>query len=111
VAENIVPATSKTVHRLTLAAIRIASKALEDHKWSQDRIAKVGGVSQRELKSLEVNLCFLLDFELFVREDDLKRRIFLLQQAAKHGLGVKEKLSDGFKMRLPVRQKVDTASE
>ncbi|PNS16256.1 hypothetical protein CAC42_6363 [Sphaceloma murrayae] len=82
VTELLVPATSRTIHRLCLAAIRIASKALEDHKWSQDRFAKVGGISRKELKSLEINLCFLLDFDLFVREAELKRRVFLLQKVS-----------------------------
>lgn len=101
VSDQLVPATSKTIHRLCLAAIRVASKVFEDHKWSQDRVAKVGGVSQKELKSLEINLCFLLDFDLFLRVDELKKRVFLLQQAARQGMSVKKRLSDGFRMRLP----------
>ncbi|KAF2152022.1 cyclin-domain-containing protein [Myriangium duriaei CBS 260.36] len=104
VSDMLVPATSKTIHRLCLAAIRVASKAFEDHKWSQDRVAKVGGVSRKELKSLEINLCFLLDFDLFLRVEDLKKRVFLLQQAARQGMTIKKRLSDGFRMRLPVRE-------
>jgi len=111
VAESIVPATSKTIHRLTLTAIRIASKALEDNKWSQDWYSKVGGVTRRELKSLEINLCYLLDFELFVREEELRKRMFLLQQAARQGQSVKKRLSDGFRMQLPTRQKQGSAGE
>ncbi|KAF4552965.1 PHO85 cyclin-7-like protein [Elsinoe fawcettii] len=103
VTDMLVPATNKTIHRICLAAIRVASKALEDHKWSQERVAKVGGVSRKELKSLEVNLCFLLDFDLFVKEADLKRRVFLLQQAAKQGMSIAKRLSNGFRMRMPVR--------
>lgn len=82
IVERNVPATAKTVHRLCLAGIRVASKALEDNKWSQDRIAKVGGVSRRELRSLEINLCYLLDFELFVREEEMRRTMFILQRRA-----------------------------
>ena len=106
VVETALPATSKTVHRLTLAAVRVASKALEDNKWSQDRIAKVGGVSRKELKNLEISLCYLLDFDLFVRAEELRLRMFLLQQAARHGSTVKRKLSDGFRMDIPTRQEV-----
>lgn len=83
VVEGLVPCTAKTIHRLTLTSIRIASKALEDNKWTQDRIAKVGGVSRKELRSLEINLCYLLDFELFVREGEMRRTMFLLQQRTK----------------------------
>ncbi|KAF2223875.1 cyclin-domain-containing protein [Elsinoe ampelina] len=103
VTDTLVPATNKTIHRVCLAAIRVASKALEDHKWSQDRVAKVGGVSRKELKSLEVNLCFLLDFDLFVREAELKRRVYELQEAAKQGISIKKRLSISFGSRLPVR--------
>ncbi|GAM88325.1 hypothetical protein ANO11243_063580 [Dothideomycetidae sp. 11243] len=103
VTDMLVPATSKTIHRLCLAAIRVASKAFEDHKWSQDRIAKVGGVSRKELKSLEINLCFLLDFDLFLRVEDLKKRVYLLQQAARQGMSIRKRLSEGFRMRLPVK--------
>ncbi|EME79666.1 uncharacterized protein MYCFIDRAFT_23319, partial [Pseudocercospora fijiensis CIRAD86] len=66
VSDLMVPATSRTIHRLALAAIRVSAKALEDNKWAQERIAKVGGLSNNQLMNLEVTLCFLLDFELFV---------------------------------------------
>lgn len=100
VADMVVPATDKTIHRLTLAAIRVSSKVLEDNKWSQDRIAKVGGVSHKELKSLEVNLCFLLDFALFVTPEELAKRMWSLQQVARPGGHMKRRLSEGFAMKL-----------
>lgn len=109
VAEVLVPATAKTIHRLSLASIRVASKALEDNKWKQDRVSKVGGVSRRELLSMEVNLCYLLDFELFVTAEELATRMFLLQQAATQSQRVRKRLSDGFQMRLPTRVKAAVA--
>jgi len=109
VADLLVPATSKTVHRLTLTAIRVASKVLEDNKWSQDRISKLGGVSRKELQRLEISMCYLLNFELFTREEDMRRRTFLLQQAARQSMSVKRRLSDGFRMRLAMRSKVVVA--
>ncbi|KAK8210093.1 hypothetical protein M8818_003580 [Zalaria obscura] len=105
VSETLVPATSRTIHRLALATIRIASKSLEDNKWPQDRIAKVGGVSKKELNRLEVNLCFLLGFELYVTELQLRRSMWLLQQAALQGLSMRKRLSNSFMMRLPARPK------
>lgn len=103
VSDLAVPATNRTVHRLTLAAIRVAAKALEDNKWAQERVAKVGGVSPQQLMNLEITLCFLLDFELFVDEKIMARRMFLLQEAARHSMGAKGRLSDQFKLRLPMR--------
>jgi hypothetical protein len=105
VAELMVPATNRTVHRLALAAIRIAAKALEDNKWAQERIAKVGGVSRTQLMNLEITLCFLLDFDLGVDEQVLARRMFLLQQAGRQGLGTTRKLSKEFRLKLPPLRK------
>lgn len=106
-AEYAVPATNRTIHRLALAAIRVAAKAVEDNKWSQERIARVGGVSNVQLMNLEVTLCFLLDFDLFVDDKAMARGMYLLQQAARrgghgHGLG---KAPDQFQLRLPSRIK------
>ncbi|KAG9533185.1 cyclin-domain-containing protein, partial [Aureobasidium melanogenum] len=69
VVETMVPATPRTVHRLALAAIRIASKSLEDNKWTQERIARLGGISTNELKKLEISFCYLLNFDLFLRPE------------------------------------------
>ena len=111
VSEVLVPATSKTVHRVTLAAIRIASKVLEDNKWSQDRISKVGGVSRKELQRLEISLCYLLNFELFINEEEIRKRMFMLQQAARQTMSVKRRLSDGFKMKLAIRPMTKVAAQ
>ena len=81
--DRILPATNRTVHRLSLAATRIAAKALEDNKWSQQRVAQVGGVSPTQLLNLEVALCFLLDFELGVDAAGLAKSMFGLQMAGR----------------------------
>ncbi|KAL1586322.1 hypothetical protein WHR41_05434 [Cladosporium halotolerans] len=83
VVEGVLPATNRTVHRLSLAATRIAAKALEDNKWSQQRVAQVGGVSPTQLLNLEVALCFLLDFELGVDAEGLARSMYGLQVAGR----------------------------
>ncbi|CAK4033625.1 cyclin-domain-containing protein [Lecanosticta acicola] len=101
ISSNILPITTRTIHRLSLAAIRIAAKAVEDNKWAQERVAKVGGISNHQLMNLEVALCFLLDFELFVDEGIMARRMFLLQQAARHRTAAKGRLSDQSQLKLP----------
>lgn len=83
--ERVLPVTNRTVHRLFLAATRIAAKALEDNKWSQQRVAQVGGVRPTQLLNLEVALCFLLDFELGVDAKGLAKSMFGLQLAGKSG--------------------------
>lgn len=66
VEDKVCPVTPRNVHRLVLAGLRIAMKALEDLKWPHGRFAKVGGVSEAELARLEIGFCFLMDFTLKV---------------------------------------------
>ena len=80
-------------------------KALEDNKWSQDRFSKVGGIGLAQLLNLEVTLCFLLDFDLWVDEAKLCKSMFLLQQAARMGIGARGKLSE-FRLRPPPRRSI-----
>lgn len=71
VVERILPVTARSVHRLVLAGLRVASKALDDLSHAHTRFAKVGGVTDRELGRLEVSFCFVIDFELKVDEEML----------------------------------------
>ena len=71
VIEKIIPVTSRNVHRLVLAGLRVAMKALEDLSYPHRRFAKVGGVSETELGKLEVNFCFATNFELRVDREGL----------------------------------------
>jgi Cyclin len=64
--DRIVPVTPRNVHRLMLAGLRVAMKALEDLSWPHGRFSKVGGVSEGELGRLEITFCFLMDFSLKV---------------------------------------------
>ena len=69
----LVEVTPKSVHRLLLAALRVANKALEDGVFPHRRMALVGGVSELELSRLEVSMCFLNDFELVLKLKDMER--------------------------------------
>ncbi|CAD6565795.1 MAG: hypothetical protein ASARMPRED_007991 [Alectoria sarmentosa] len=71
VVERIIPVTSRNVHRLVLAGLRVAMKALEDFSYPHRRFAKVGGVSETELGKLEVSFCFVTNFELRVDKEGL----------------------------------------
>jgi hypothetical protein len=64
VRERAIAVTGRNVHRLLLAGLRVAMKALEDTSYSMSKMAKVGGVSEVELARLEINFCFLTGFEL-----------------------------------------------
>lgn len=64
--ENVLRVLPKNMHRLVLAGVWVAAKALEDLSYPHSRVAKVGGVSEQELSKLEISFCFLVDFELRV---------------------------------------------
>lgn len=66
VVERLLFVTPKNRHRLVLAGLQVAMKALEDLSYPHSRVAKVGGVSERELSKVEISFCFLVDFKLRV---------------------------------------------
>ncbi|BCR89109.1 putative cyclin-dependent protein kinase complex component [Aspergillus chevalieri] len=66
VVQRILSVNTKNMHRLTLAGLGVAMKALEDLSYPHSRVAKVGGVSERELSKIEISFCFLVDFKLRV---------------------------------------------
>lgn len=73
VEERAIPVTRRNAHRLVLAGLRVAMKALEDLSYPHAKVAKVGGVSEAELARLEISFCFLAGFELVVGEEPLRR--------------------------------------
>ncbi|KZL78246.1 cyclin-dependent protein kinase complex component [Colletotrichum tofieldiae] len=78
--ERIIPVTRQNAHRLVLAGLSVAMKALEDLSYPHSMMAKIGGVSDLELARLEISFCFLIDFELVVQEDTLKKHLAVLKQ-------------------------------
>lgn len=63
---QMVPLTNLSVHRLTLACLRVACKNIEDQTHPQKRYAAVGGVSLSDLYRLEITLLFLLEFDVAI---------------------------------------------
>ncbi|KAG6521145.1 cyclin-U1-1-like isoform X1 [Zingiber officinale] len=57
---------SRNVHRLVLTGLLLASKFLDDTHRNNAFFAKVGGVCNGELNRMELELLFLLDFNLVV---------------------------------------------
>lgn len=57
---------SLNVHRLLVTSLLVASKMLDDVQYNNAFYARVGGVSNVELNRLELELLFLLDFEVMV---------------------------------------------
>ncbi|KAI5918355.1 cyclin-domain-containing protein [Camillea tinctor] len=80
VEERAIPVTRRNCHRLLLAGLRVAMKALEDLSYPHAKIARVGGVSEIELARLEISFCFLAGFELVVDEETLQKHWETLRQ-------------------------------
>ncbi|RPA87479.1 cyclin-domain-containing protein [Ascobolus immersus RN42] len=79
--DRTMPVTRLNVHRLLLAALRVANKGLEDMVHSHSNFSKVGGVSETQLASLEISFCYLISFELRVDEATLQRQLISLREA------------------------------
>lgn len=78
--ERKISVTPRNAHRLLLAGLRIAMKALEDLSYPHHRFAKVGGVGETELARLEVSFCFLTGFDLKVDEKMLLQHAETIRQ-------------------------------
>lgn len=57
---------SLNVHRLLVTAVMVAAKMLDDVHYNNTFYARVGGVTNLELNRLEIDLLFLLNFEMTV---------------------------------------------
>lgn len=100
VEDNSVPVTLRTAHRLLLAALRVAMKALEDLNYPHKRFSGVGGVTEKELAKLEVSLCYLLEFNLRVDSNQLHEKARELQKLAVTGC---RPPGMAVQLRMPVR--------
>lgn len=102
VEERAIPVTRRNCHRLLLAGLRVAMKALEDHSYPHRRFSKVGGVSENELARLEISFCFLTNFELRTTNEILLKQVLSLKSisAAQGAVG-----GYGMGLRLPLRNK------
>lgn len=56
----------RSIHRIYLVAILLASKYIEDDFFINDEMAKFGGISLYELNRLEKKFCDWLDFDFLI---------------------------------------------
>ena len=75
---------SLNVHRLLITSIMLAAKHFDDHYYNNEYYAKIGGVSTNELNILEVELLFMLNFNLFVTPDQFSQYYIELCRHAVH---------------------------
>lgn len=61
-----VPLTFRNIHRLVIVAVMVAAKLRDDIYYSNAYYASIGGVSNREINELEVELLLSLNWETYV---------------------------------------------
>ncbi|CAK7567237.1 MAG: hypothetical protein SEPTF4163_005199 [Sporothrix epigloea] len=114
VSEKAIAVTRRNAHRLLLAGLRVAMKALEDLSYAHAKMARVGGVTEAELARLEINFCFLAGFELSVCADDMRQHWMLMKSGRAVGSldqdGTAAVLASMDAMNVPRRPKVAVQS-
>lgn len=106
VEERAIAVTGRNCHRLLLAGLRVAMKALEDLTYPHAKFARVGGVSEPELARLEISFCFLAGFELMVGEEVLRKHWESLKgQKGGSGSGVAAGMGNMPALRIVHRRK------
>jgi len=64
---------SLNIHRLLITSVMLAAKFFDDQYFNNGYYAKVGGVPNTEINSLEVEFLFMTNFTLFVSTDTYKQ--------------------------------------
>mmetsp|Transcript_13785 Transcript_13785/g.29068 ORF Transcript_13785/g.29068 Transcript_13785/m.29068 type:complete len:203 (-) Transcript_13785:534-1142(-) len=65
--------SSLNVHRLLITSIMLASKFFDDIYYNNAYYARVGGISNTEVNSLEMEMLRMISFSLFVQPDHYER--------------------------------------
>ncbi|OMJ24118.1 PHO85 cyclin-7 [Smittium culicis] len=68
---NIVEINAYSVHRLLITLVCVTCKFQSDTFFTNTRYAKVGGLSVKEMNSLELSLLLMIDFNLYVEKNEL----------------------------------------
>jgi len=65
--------SSLNIHRLLITSIMLASKFFDDVYYNNAYYARVGGISNVEVNSLEIEMLRMISFSLFVQPDQYDR--------------------------------------
>lgn len=65
--------TQRTAHRMLITVVMVSAKVHEDIHHGNHTYASIGGISNRELARLELQVLNLLEFELYVSADEYTR--------------------------------------
>jgi Cyclin len=71
---------SYCIHRLFLSGLVVAAKFFEDKYYKNSYYSKVGGISNIELNTLELQFLLLIDFQLYVSDEEYEKYQHTLMQ-------------------------------
>lgn len=97
-----VPLISLNIHRLLITSTMVATKLLDDVHFNNAFYARVGGISNLELNSLEIDFLFRLDFRLQVTSNMFEGYCTHLER---------EMMLAGQPIERPLSKTVDMSSE
>ena len=80
--------------------VRVAMKALEDHRWPQKRFAAVGGVDEGALCRLELCVEFLLSFNVQIFSPEKLKDLTISLQKAGQAATMTSRLPASFNLKL-----------
>ena len=69
-----------SVHRFCLACVLIASKVFSDRYLTNRVCAKIGGISNKEINSLELQLLLMLSFNVQIDLSEFERTAKILEE-------------------------------
>lgn len=96
--------TPLNVHRLLLTGAVLGAKFHDDDYYSNAWYAQVGGLSNKELNHLEAEFLRLIDWRVYVSEEDFERYHVLLRSVGEQGL------EKAMSMCVDVKAKLDVAA-
>lgn len=79
--------TFRNVHRLAVVAVMVAAKLRDDVYYSNAYYASIGGVSNREINELEVELLSSLNWETYVSFEEYHAYFDALQRRFENIIG------------------------
>lgn len=82
VCNGLINLTRTNIHRIIITSTMVAAKFYDDQFYYNPFFATVGGIKAHEINTLEIELLFLLEFNLFVTREEYERYYMTLSNLA-----------------------------
>ena len=78
--------SSLTIHRLLVSSLMIAVKYFDDVYYSNAFYAQVGGVSTKEINTLEYHFLSMVSWNLYVPPDEYEKYRYMIEGHTHHSV-------------------------